>query len=283
MSCAFAISHAGYLGYYQPQAVIGHDGHPVETPDVQIAKAGHFAAHAKARQGVAYAPYVHYGVHNALPADTPEVAAAKLQHYHDFAVAAQRNGVHVPHVAAGSHYPVDTPEVSAAKAAHFAAHAAARGHAHYRRRRAAPYPFHYPVIDHNGVPVETPEVQAAKAHHYSEYQRTLARPGQNIQDPLEYQYASSPQYSPALGHNGAPVDTPEVQAARANHFAAVSDASARSGQYSPYLRGPGGPPAQIGHDGQPLETHDVQAAKAAHFAAHAAVRSGRYGHFGGHY
>lgn len=52
--------------------------------------------------------------HNALPLDTPEVASAKLQHYRDFAVAAERNGVHVPLVSApllAGPYPVDTPEV----------------------------------------------------------------------------------------------------------------------------------------------------------------------------
>lgn len=286
MSCALACAQAGYLGYYQHHAAIGADGHPVETPEVQIAKAGHFAAHAKARYGVAhgipYAPVAHYAVHNALPADTPEVAAAKLQHYHDYAVAAQRNGVHVPLIASHSHYQADTPEVAAAKASHFAAHAA-RAHGHYRRRRDAPYPFHYPVINQHGVPVETPEVQAAKAHHFAEYAKTVSRPGQNIPDNSAYQY-SGPQYAaPAITHNGIPLDTPEVQAAKASHFAALNDASSRSGHYSPYLRGPGGPPAQIGHDGQPIETHEVQAAKAAHFAAYAAIGAGRYGHFGGHY
>lgn len=52
--------------------------------------------------------------HNLLPLDTPEVASAKLQHYRDFAVAAERNGVHVPLVSApllAGPYPVDTPEV----------------------------------------------------------------------------------------------------------------------------------------------------------------------------
>lgn len=282
MSCVLAAAQATYLGYYQPHAAIGLDGHPVETPEVQFAKASHFAAHANARYGLPYAPVAH--LHNALPADTPEVAAAKLQHYHDYAVAAQRNGVHVPIAApAYGHYQADTPEVAAAKAAHFAAHAA-RATGHYRRRRSAPYPLHYPVLDQSGVPVETPEVQAAKAHHFAEYARTISRPGQNIPDTSAYQAA--PQYAPVplIAHNGVPLDTPEVQAAKANHFAAYAQASSSSGHYAPLIfRGPGGPPAQIGADGQPLETHEVQAAKAAHFAAHQAVRSGHYGHFGGHY
>lgn len=281
MSCALALAQASYLGYYQ--AAIGPDGHPVETPEVQLAKASHFAAHAKARygvpHGVPFVPVHHYGV--AHPVDTPEVAAARVQHFHDYAVAAQRNGVHVPLIAAHSHYPVDTPEVAAAKAVHFAAHAA-RAAGHYRRRRSAAFPYHIPVLDHNGVPVETPEVQAAKAHHYAEYARTLARPGQNIPDHSAYEsaYPAQQYTAPVLAHNGVPLETPEVQAAKANHFAALSAAAGRTGHYAPYLvRGPGGPPAQLGPDGQPLETPEVQARKAEHFAAHAAVRTGHYGHY----
>lgn len=52
--------------------------------------------------------------HNGLPLDTPEVQQAKAQHFRDFSVAAQRNGVHVPLLASPHGVgPVDTPEVSA--------------------------------------------------------------------------------------------------------------------------------------------------------------------------
>ncbi|XP_023026348.1 cuticular protein 92F [Leptinotarsa decemlineata] len=256
ISCALAICEAGYASpyyYSQHNSVILPNGAPLDTPEVQLAKAAHFAAHAKARYGAPVVPLLHYGqplAHNALPLDTPEVAAAKAQHFHDYAVAAQRNGVSVGHLQLAPGLPVDTPEVQHAKAAHFAAHAeaAARAHgSHYRRRRGV-YPLHYPVIDHNGVPVETPEVQAAKAHHFAEYAKVASRPGQNIPEAVNYYgHPQTIQY-------GAPE----------------------------YYRGPGGPPAQIGPDGQPIETHEVQAAKAAHFAAHAAVRGNNYGHFG-HY
>lgn len=124
VTLAVAAASAGYAPYYHHQAVIGPDGHPVETPEVQHAKAAHYAAHIEARSrvhGVPYAP-AHYSIvpgaisHDGRPLDTPEVAAAKLQHYHDYAVAAQRNAVpaghgYLGHYAVGSPYPIDTPEV----------------------------------------------------------------------------------------------------------------------------------------------------------------------------
>jgi hypothetical protein len=261
LSCAFVISQAGYASpyhYFQPQAVIGPDGQPIETPEVQYAKAAHLAAHAEAKSRIGY---YGYAPHNALPLDTPEVAAAKAQHFHDYAVAAQRNAVYAPYTGLYGAHPVDTPEVQHAKAAHFAAYAEAAsrsgyGHGHYRRRRGI-YDYHIPVLDHNGVPVETPEVQAAKAHHFSEYAKVLSRPGQDIPDNAEYSYGGG------AGH----------------YVAAPSAPAAYSHAPISYYRGPGGPPAQIGHDGQPLETPEVQAAKAAHFAAHQAVSSGHPGYY----
>nr|CAH7746162.1 unnamed protein product [Callosobruchus chinensis] len=266
-SCALAVATAGYANPYyyaafQHVPVITPHGVPVETPEVQIAKINHLAAHAQVQLGA--------GHHHGVPADTPEVAAAKLAHLQT--VAAKRAGYHVAPIAAASHvaplvaagHPIDTPEVQVAKAAHFAAHAAAHGH--LRKRRALPYPLHYPVIDRNGVPVETPEVQAAKAHHFQEVARIAQRPGQNIPDAVDYNshHYSAPQYH-APQYAATQYSAPQYTPAYYNHAP---------------LRGPGGPPAQIGPDGQPLETPEVRAAKAAHFAAYAAVAQGNYGHFG---
>lgn len=136
-----AIASSGYapLTYYpQHIPVIGPNGVPIEPADVQHARAAHLAAHAQANNlhyAAPIAPLAQYHglALNGLPLDTPEVAHAKAQHFRDYAVAAQRNGVHVP-IAHYSGLPVDTPEVQHAKAAHFAAHAAARG-LHYRKRR----------------------------------------------------------------------------------------------------------------------------------------------------
>lgn len=260
-SCALAATSAVYLG---PQhiPVIGPNGVPVEPHEVQAARASHLAAVVSARGGAiiaphyagSYAPYATYSLpnlaHNALPLDTPEVASAKVQHYRDFAVAAQRNGVHVPLIAApliaGAH-PVDTPEVQLAKAAHFQAHAEAAARAgHYRRRRDVYGGYHIPVIGPNGVPVDTPEVQAAKANHLAAFAEARSRPGSAV-----YEGDNSGAYNPA----------------------------AYEEPYRRYY----GPQATIGPDGQPLETPEVKAAKSYHFAAYNAALSGSHLAGPGHY
>lgn len=255
VSCVLAAVNAQYFPYaIYPQhiPVINSNGVPVDTPEVQHAKASHFAAlaEASARTG-AYSPLAHavyaapvVTAAAALPADTPEVAAAKIQHYRDFAVAAQRNGVNVAIPAARiATFPADTPEVQLAKAAHFAAHAAARSGIHLRRRRDL---YHYPVITPNGVPVNTPEVQQATAEHLAAHAAV----------------------------RGVPLDTPEVAAEKARHFAAHAAALTRTAPVyaAPYYYGAIYPQAAIGPDGHPVETPEVQLAKAAHFAAHAAAR-----------
>ncbi|XP_044755186.1 uncharacterized protein LOC123314130 [Coccinella septempunctata] len=262
ISCALAVASA---------SVLGPDGHPVETPEVQHARAAHYAAHAKALGHLGYGiPVAHYGVVPGVvsldgrPLDTPEVAAAKIQHYHDYAVAAQRNAVPVGHALVYNHpvatghlgvlgaHPIDTPEVQHAKAAHFAAHAeaAARAHGlvHYRRRRSiVAYPQHVPVIDHNGVPVETPEVQAAKAFHLAKHAEVAARSGHYLQAPVNvYAAVHAPQpiayYNSVSPLAGLALSPRYVY----NHAAVV-----------------------VGPDGHLVDTPEVQQARAEHLAAHA--------------
>lgn len=147
--------YAAPWAYAQHIPVIGPNGVPIDTPEVQHARASHLAAHASAGSHVAavapwsYAAHVPAVItHNGLPLDTPEVAHAKAAHVAAYNAAAVRNSVGPSgHVAVqqlsgvhhslglvsavGSHgLPHDTPEVAAAKAAHFAAHAAASAH-HY--------------------------------------------------------------------------------------------------------------------------------------------------------
>jgi len=57
---ANAYDHEPYRRYYGPQATIGPDGRPVETPEVQAATAHHLAAHAALRTGHYYAGPGHY-------------------------------------------------------------------------------------------------------------------------------------------------------------------------------------------------------------------------------
>lgn len=81
-----------------------------------------------------------------------------------------------------------------------------------------------------------------------------------------------------INHQGVPVDTPEVQHAKAAHFAAYAKAAqeaAANPDYTQYVYAAPwshGPVPQIAHNGVPLDTPEVAAAKSAHLAAHAAAR-----------
>ena len=132
-----------------------HNGVPVDTLEVQHAKAAHAAAHAAASHGHVYAAHHGYAEH--------DVSFANHYSHYDQHVPIIHNGV-----------PVDTPEVQHAKAAHaaashghiYAAHHGYAGNAISYAHQHAHYGQHIPVI-HNGVPVDTPEVQHAKAAHFA--------------------------------------------------------------------------------------------------------------------
>ncbi|XP_021695066.1 cuticle protein 2 [Aedes aegypti] len=109
------------------------------------------------------------------------------------------------------HYvPADTPEVAAAKAEHFAAHQKARG-----------------LV--GAGPIDTPEVQHAKAQHFAAH--AAARAGHPVAPVAVPAWHAAPawhgagawhgpQHIPVI-HNGVPVETPEVQHAKAAHLAAL--------------------------------------------------------------
>jgi len=204
-----AVSY-GYNAHGLPQA-------PQDTPEVQQAKAEHFAAHAQAKANL----------HHVYKRSAWGYAPSS---WSNSAAPAIHNGV-----------PVETPEVQQAKAEHFAAHAAAaHGSAHYAPAHYAPAPSHYaapahyatPVI-HNGVPVDTPEVQHAKAAHFAAVAEAQSRSGYGHEsydhEPAHYAPAHSGAYHIPVIHNGVPVETPEVQHAKAAHFAAVAKAQSQSG------------------------------------------------------
>ncbi|XP_017770584.1 PREDICTED: cuticle protein 18.7-like [Nicrophorus vespilloides] len=322
-ACALAAVSAGYVsplvyGAHHLQvvgaqhlAVIGADGVPVDTAEVQQARAEHSVHKLNAQlrngdlvHGVVAAPVVatyaaHYAVpavvsHDGLPLDTAEVAAAKINHFAAHAEALARNahavhyrkrrGIyayapwtavpqHVPVIANG--VPVETPEVQHAKAAHFAAHAEAKA----LNGVVAPFVAHslvsheVPVIA-NGVPVDTLEVQHAKAAHFAAKAEAHARNGYYAHDFVGYTGVA--HHVPVIA-NGVPVETPEVQHAKAAHFAA--HAKAINGQYVQGYTGVVSPVAYhvpVIANGVPVETPEVQHAKAAHFAAHAKAAAHSY-------
>lgn len=109
-------------------------------------------------------------------------------------------------------------------------------------------------------------MQAEKAKHFAEHAKLGSYPG--------YIFGAGPQ----IGPGGVPVDTPEVQAAKAAHFAAV--AKAKVGAYSaPVYASPSYAyaPAPVIVNGVPAETPEVQHAKALHFAAVAKAKGGYAG------
>jgi len=97
---------------------------------------------------------------------------------------------------------------------------------------------HLPVIDANGVPVDTPANQAAKAQHFAQKAYAQARNGDvavvAAAAPVYPAYSAYSAYSayPWAYPVAAPVvpaDTPEVAAAKVQHFAAHAEALARNG------------------------------------------------------
>lgn len=115
------------------------------------------------------------------------------------------------------HYvPADTPEVAAAKAEHFAAHQKARG-----------------LV--GAGPIDTPEVQHAKAQHFAAHAAAraglsapVAAPAWHAAPAAAWHGAGAwhgPQHIPVI-HNGVPVETPEVQHAKAFHLNALAAAGA---------------------------------------------------------
>ncbi|XP_039970456.1 pupal cuticle protein isoform X1 [Bactrocera neohumeralis] len=266
---AAAQSYVPYAHHYPQHIPILTDGGvPVDTPEVQHARAEHYAAYAAAAAAAAAHPepydghshhlykrslyshpwnYAHQNsithvplTHGGVPVDTPDVQAAKAEHFAAHAKVLGR-GTQV------NGAPSDTPEVAHAKAAHYAAHAAAR--TGYPIGQTVPvHGYHIPVI-HNGVPVETPEVQHAKAAHYAAVIKATSRAGHgepsdngghyggHWNDPHNSGYTGykhrGPIHIPVI-HNGVPVEPPEVQHARAAHLNALASASHGSGHVGYY-------------------------------------------------
>ncbi|XP_065173390.1 uncharacterized protein [Atheta coriaria] len=184
-ACALAAASAGYVAPVAPLVygaqhlpVIGANGVPVDTAEVQHARAAHFAhkAEAHARNGD-YAVYAHAApvVAAAAPVVASTYAAAPVVAYGQPA-AYPTTAVHPASI---NGVPLETPEVVAAKSNHFAAHAEAlarTGHVaavHYRRRRgviAAPlaYSAAY-AAPYYGYAAHSPVVATSYAHGYAGY------------------------------------------------------------------------------------------------------------------
>lgn len=255
-------AHQIVPAYYAP-APVSYIA-PVSYHAAPVSYASHYSAPHQ------YASVSHGYAAHGLPQpvqDTPEVAAAKIAHAHAHAQAkashhlykrsawgyAPSSWSHAAAPAIHNGVPVDTPEVQQAKQAHFAAHAAA-AHGSYAPAHYNPAPAHYaaPVI-HNGVPVDTPEVQHARQAHFAAVAEAQSRSHsapshyepshyeQSHYEPAHYAPAHHSAYHIPVIHNGVPVETPEVQQAKAKHFQAVAEAQSRSG---------------YGHGGESYDNHN---------------------------
>lgn len=304
-SCALAVvaaqwGPAHHGAYHVP--VIGPHGVPVDTPEVQHARAAHLAALSQASQHAGPAAY-HGGYDNGQYNDNGAYNNAPHDegHYRYHGPAAYQT-THGAAKVTHDGVPLDTPEVAAAKAHHFSAFSEALSRAahhgpshHYRKRRsygvyghhgAYHGPQHIPVIGPHGVPVDTPEVQHARAAHFHALAAANHGGGPYDGGYDGGHYAAGPVYAhgyhhgfQGLDHDGRPLDTPEVAHAKAAHFAAYDEAAHRNGVHGHH----GHVAVYAGHyahgypNGAPHDTPEVAHAKAAHFAAHAAARG--HGHY----
>lgn len=78
------------------------------------------------------------------------------------------------------------------------------------------------------------QVQQAKAAHFQAYAEAASRAGAGAGSWGHYRRRRDVYggyHVPVIGPNGVPVDTPEVQAAKAKHLAALSAAGSRGGGY----------------------------------------------------
>jgi len=268
ISCVAAVASAGYLpapvGYHGPQHVpVIHNGVPVETPEVQHARAAHFAALQEAASRPGYQSH-------AEPQGYDSGAYAEPAHY---APAPVHYSAPAPvHYSAPAPAPVHYAPVSAP--AHFApAQYSGKGVPHaYQTSHVLP------AVDHSGRPLDTPEVEQAKAHHFAAFSEALARAPKGPAGPYQAHYRKRrglySYHVPVINHHGVPVDEPAVQHARAAHLAA----HAASSHYGYNVHQNHAPVYGlhsskdynfygVDHKGRPLDTPEVAHAKAAHFAA----------------
>ncbi|XP_065173915.1 cuticle protein 18.7-like [Atheta coriaria] len=189
------------------------------------ASAGYVAPVAPLVYGAQHLPVIGP---NGVPIDTPAVQHATAAHLAHKAEAHARNGDYAVY----------------AHAAPVVAHAAPLAYAHhaYAAPVVAAHAAHG-VVGHVGV-AETPEVVAAKHAHFAAHAEALARVAPVHHLYRRGIYAAAPaiaayaapiayaaQHLPVIGPNGVPVDTAEVQHARAAHFAHKAEAHARNGDY----------------------------------------------------
>ena len=202
---------------------------PQVTPEVAAATARHFALYNQAAAAAAYAPdvdvhhdtYAHHAPavynHHAVPAYHGLVHGAHhgAHHYGAYTGPLASYG-YVPTVGYNG-YLADTPEVAAAKANFF--------HLYNEQAAAAAYAPDTDVYHHDNyvaAPVHH-AVHHAPVHHAVGYAGAV-HAGHHAFAGHHAGHAYG--YVPTVTYNGFLADTPEVAAAKADHFAAHAKALA---------------------------------------------------------
>lgn len=255
------VPNDGRFGYDFAQIRIGHGGVPIDTPEVQAARAKHLAALSQAHQS---APYQgHERRRRSLgagPIDTPEVQHARAQHFAALNAAASGheqsyNTGSIKHVVVPYHgpqhnvalhqgVPVDTPEVIHARQKHFnawgnshaAAQAAGQGEEDGEEQGAGQWQGQGQNWNQGGQ-ASWQGNQGNQGNWNQQGNRGAeASQGQGV-SPGDY-YRQAPELAAYKGpihvpviHKGVPVETPEVIQARAAHLSAFAKAAAEAGPY----------------------------------------------------
>ncbi|XP_014254815.1 cuticle protein 18.7-like [Cimex lectularius] len=152
-------SRSGY--YWYDKERLNPDGTVAETLEVEHAKKGHFAAHAKAR--------AYLGLPPVEVANNQVGAGATASRFAAHIGALRRSKRYAPAPLNPDGTVADTPEVATAKAQHFATVAKARAYnlipvSYYTGGKwlGPPAP-----LNPDGTVADTPEVQAVKAAHFA--------------------------------------------------------------------------------------------------------------------
>ncbi|XP_045476115.1 uncharacterized protein LOC123681845 [Harmonia axyridis] len=296
-----SISTAGWAQTHKtiyPQHVpVIHNGVPVETSEVQAAKAHFFHEYAKAAALAAqkpdpldgqyagdhghekYLPVSHgWTAEKRVSYEQPAQGWQNAQEYvaydnNAYDHSAYDNSAYVNTAYDHSAYvPMDTPEVKHAKQSHFQAFAAALARAsaakkqHRYRRSASEWaqpkyqgPIHVPHITDEGVPADTPEVQKAKWLHQQALTQAAALAHSSGHGEEDHS-----AWKEEKGHDvyGPPQSAGWPSTPVHTSYNVHHDETQK-------WHGPEHMPV-LDHNGVPIDTPEVQHARKAHLAALAA-------------
>ncbi|XP_044758197.1 uncharacterized protein LOC123316274 [Coccinella septempunctata] len=257
--------HAGYPSSYSSSA--GPQLHPQEWQgESSLYSEGGWAS----AQKVAYPQHVPV-IHNGVPVETPEVQAAKAHFYQEYAraaaLAAQKpdplNGQYAGDHGHEKYLPVNQGWTAEKRVSYeqpnqiwqngqeytnAAYDNNAYNHNAYQNQAYDNSAYDNSAYDHSAydnsaydhsayVPVDTPEVQKAKISHFKAFAAALARASAPRKQQQQHRYRRSasewaePKYQgpihvPHITKEGVPADTPEVQKAKYLHEQALHQAAA---------------------------------------------------------